>query len=97
MLNDTGKTKDVFIISAHPWFFKNIVADGTMKIFVDIFLKSTVVVVGIATGSNIPVNIFSNMLPSACYYAKQSIHIILKLIFLNKVDLNLQNKCIFGA
>ena len=44
MLTDTGKTKDVFIISTHPWFFKNVVADRTMKIFVDIFLKSRIIV-----------------------------------------------------
>jgi hypothetical protein len=44
MLSDAGKTKDVIIIPTRPWFFKNIVADRTMKIFVDIFLKSTVFV-----------------------------------------------------
>jgi hypothetical protein len=44
MLSDAGKTKDVIIIPTRPWFFKNIVADRTMKIFVDIFLKSTVLV-----------------------------------------------------
>jgi hypothetical protein len=39
MFTDAGKTIDVAIISTHPWFFKNIVADRAMKIFVDIFLK----------------------------------------------------------
>jgi hypothetical protein len=44
MFTDAGKTKNVFIISTHPWFFKNIVADRAMKIFVDIFLKPAIFV-----------------------------------------------------
>jgi hypothetical protein len=44
MFTDAGKTIDVAIISTHPWFFKNIVADRAMKIFVDIFLKPAIFV-----------------------------------------------------
>ena len=44
MFADTGEAKDVFIISTRPWFFENVVANRTMEILVDIFLKSVVFV-----------------------------------------------------
>jgi hypothetical protein len=44
MLRDTIMTKDVFVIPAHPWPFQNIVADRTMKIFVDMALKPVIIV-----------------------------------------------------
>ena len=44
MFSDTIKAKEMFVISAHSWFLKNVVADRTVQIFVDIFLKSTVFV-----------------------------------------------------
>ena len=36
MFSDTIKAKMMFIISAHSWFIKDVVADRTMKNFVDI-------------------------------------------------------------
>jgi hypothetical protein len=40
MLRDAGNTKDVFVISAHPRFLENIIANRAMKIFVDIVFEA---------------------------------------------------------
>ena len=44
MFSDTVTAKEVFIISTHQWFLQNVVADRAMKVTINSFFKTTIIV-----------------------------------------------------
>ena len=44
MFSDTITAKEVFIISTHHWFLQNVEADRAMKVIINSFFKTTIIV-----------------------------------------------------